>query len=114
MSAERCRDRGFERETTNRAATGLGIDVEALNRLAEARADGLGHEAYGRDFPDIGRDLRREAIEELLDARNYVVWLLDAMQRGWILAVNEDRTRHLQAALRHVILAFEEINRSRE
>lgn len=103
---QRQRTRGFECEITRQVTEGIRVNVESLNLLAGQRADQAEHD-YGHDFPELGRPLEREALEELADARNYIVWRLDAIHRG--LDDQEWRVQHLQIALRHVALAFEEI-----
>ncbi|GAC1522495.1 MAG: hypothetical protein NVS3B1_07940 [Marmoricola sp.] len=102
------RDRLFECNITRQIAGTIGVDVEPLNQFAEQRADGVGESEYRSDFPDLARNLTREACEELADARNYLVWRLDAHHRGLIDGPSED-VEQLQIGLRHVVLAFEAI-----
>lgn len=72
MSFER--DRHFEQDATREYAQGL--DVEHLIAYAERRADVRG------DFVWIEvEDLHRNILEELADARNYLIWLMLAIQR---------------------------------
>lgn len=104
------RNPAFERELTRQMGRGLRVDVEHLNRLAGQRACTLGAAEYGSGLPEVSRDLEREAIDEMADARNYLVWRLDQIHRG--LVEDDGRTEHLQIALRHVALAFEEIRRA--
>lgn len=100
------RDREFERLCTRELAGGLGVDVGPLILFAERRADHFAAD-YGHDFPDLERDLEQEALDELADARNYVVWKLDAIRRE--LATGD--VEQLQLALKHVALAFEALRR---
>lgn len=103
------RDVTFEREMTRTRANGLKIDPEPLNIYAEARA-GRGAVDYGTDFPGSSRCLFTEALQELADARNYIVWQLDVIRRSddghddgqW-------RVEPLQRALASVALAFEDV-----
>ena len=89
---ERPRNTRFERMVTRMAAS---IKVDSLNRMAEARAD-----KFGPLRPKPCRDLRREVMEELADARNYLVW--------WIQEETNDEARMRAAtALRGVCEAWE-------
>lgn len=99
------RDREFEAEAIRELAAGLGVNVEPLIRFARQRAD-AGERAYRHDFPDLTRDLEREGLEEGADWTNYIVWRLDAIRRD-LVEGQEWKVEHLQAALRHVALAFE-------
>lgn len=68
------RDRSFEQDATREYA--LGHDVERLISHAERRADTRG------DIVWIDPEqLIREVLEELADARNYLVWILLSIQR---------------------------------
>jgi hypothetical protein len=100
------RDREFERQATRELCSGLSIDVEALIVYAERRADS-GEANYKRDFPDLSRNLRDEALQELADARNYIVWALDAIRRD--LDDEQWRTEPLQEALPLIAMAFEKV-----
>ena len=111
MSATVQRDRTFERRLTRELSAGLSINPEPLIVMAEQRANLFGYE-YGHDFPSLERNLELETLEELCDAKNYIGWRLEAIHRG--LCEDEDRTSHLQAALRYVALAFEEVRRAYE
>jgi hypothetical protein len=95
------RNRDWERRCTREIAGALGVDIEPLIVFAERRADYFEGE-YGHDFPSLDRNLEQEALDELADARNYVVWKLEAIHRG--LAAGD--VEQLQIALRHVALAF--------
>lgn len=95
------RNREFERRATREIAGGLGVDIEPLIAYAERRAD-VCQEEYGHDFPDLKRNLEHEALDELADARNYIVWKLDAIHRERLTGDVEQ----LQIALKHVALAF--------
>lgn len=103
------RNRGFERELTERIV-GFVADARALSVFAERRAD-RAEDEYGQDFPALDRDLEREALEELADCRNYVVWRLDGIHRD--LFEGGERVEHLQNALRYVALAFNEVMQAR-
>ena len=95
------RDRQFERAATREIAGCLGMDIEPLIVFAERRADHFEGD-YGHDFPDLSRNLEQEALDELADARNYIVWRLDAIHRG----LSGGDVEQLQIALKHVALAF--------
>lgn len=99
------RDREFEVNAVRRVAGGLGVNVEPLIRLAQERAD-AGQQDYRHDFPDLTRDLELEGLEEGADWANYIVWRLDAIRRNMVEG-QEWKVEHLQAALKHVALAFE-------
>jgi hypothetical protein len=64
------RDLGFERAIVEGAATGRAtpVAVADLNAFAEQRA------GTGPVRDHERRDMRRETLEELADARNYLVW----------------------------------------
>lgn len=101
----------FEQELTRHLATGLSVDVESINRFAGDRANN-GAGEYGTGFPERSRDLPREALEEIADLRNYLVWALERVHRGH--APDGLHVGHLQCALRHTILAFDEVSRARK
>lgn len=69
------RDVTFELEATITAAR--SVNVDHLNQFATLRADAGG--AY-RPAPE--RDLHREVLEELADARNYLVWWMQRVVAG--------------------------------
>lgn len=102
------RDPQFEQQLTRWLAEGLSVDVEPLIVHAQWRADKAEAE-YGKGFPDASRDLVKEAIEELLDCRNYIVWKLEQIHRSDDDSASTDP---LQSAMRHVILAFEDLRRA--
>jgi hypothetical protein len=104
------RDREFERLIVRNAAAGLMVDPEPLIVFAQRRADHFAGE-YGHDFPSLERDMAQETLDELGDAANYLSWFLDAIHRD--LLEGGDRVTHLQRALRHVILAFDEVRQAR-
>lgn len=104
------RDREFEDLTTRELATGLA-DPEPLIAYARKRADRAQAE-YGHDFPDTTRDLEVEALDELADCRNYIVWRLDGIRRG-LFPNDHWRVPHLQMALRGVITVFEQLQQAR-
>lgn len=104
------RDREWEAQATREMTRGLALDPEPLIAFATRRADSAQQE-YGCDFPNLDRDLGLETADELADARNYVVWWLDAIRRD--LAEGGDRVVHLQRALRHIALAFDEVRSAR-
>lgn len=61
------RDLNWERAFTARAAEAGGVRCVLLSRFAEDRAGAGDVRAPDRDFP-------LEVLEELADARNYLVW----------------------------------------
>ena len=95
------RNRDFERRATREIGGTLGVNIEPLIVFAERRADYFQAD-YGHDFPDLERNLEQEALDELADARNYIVWKLDAIHRD----LCEGDVEQLQIALKHVALAF--------
>ncbi len=95
------RDREFEPRAIREIAGCLGVDLEPLIFYAGRRAD-AGQADYGRDFPDLSRNLEQEALDELADGTNYIVWRLDAIRRG----LCGGDVEQLQIALKHVALAF--------
>src|SRR5581483_5124657 len=99
----------FEDEATRYIVSGTAVDPTPINALAGSRADRAQQE-YGHDFPSLERDLEREALEELADARNYIVWRLDAINRG--LCGGAWRVEHLQRALRNVVVAFDDVRQA--
>lgn len=104
------RDREWEREATQRIAGDM-VDVAALNALAERRADD-GAAVYGFDFPALDRDLEREALEELSDCRNYLVWRLDGIRRDLYDDDDPDRIANLHLALRGLAQVFEAVRKA--
>lgn len=104
------RNRELERDIIRNAAAGLMVDPEPLIVFANRRAE-QGAIDYGFEFPSLDRDLAQETLDELGDAANYIAWFLDAIHRG--LLDGGDRVTHLQRALRHVVLAFEETRSAR-
>lgn len=96
------RNRLFEREATREIASTLGASIDDLNMLAERRAD-----QYGDEFPDPTRNLELDALEELADCRNYLLWRIESIHRG--VHDRIDKVPHLQLALKHVALAFEAV-----
>ena len=104
------RDREFERRLVREATAGLMIDPEPMIVFAQRRADHFERD-YGHDFPSLDRDMAQETLDELGDACNYIAWYLDAIRREWV--EGGDRVTHLQTALKHVALAFDEVQRAR-
>lgn len=100
------RDPEWESDLLQHISSGLNADVSALRVFARRRAE-IGERNYGEAFPASGRDLLREAREEAGDLANYLMWQLDRIRRG--LDDREWLVPQLQIALRHVVLAFEEI-----
>lgn len=99
------RDIAAECAMTKEIAT---VDVTALNRMATERA-AQGALNYGTGAPELSRDLERDALEELADCRNYLVWRLDQIQRG----IRDDMlwaVPNLQLALRSTAIAFDALD----
>jgi hypothetical protein len=107
------RDPALEERWTDLAAARAGADCpERLTACAATRAD----RGPVRDFTT--RDFGLEALEELADARNYLVWWLqqlptlapaDAAANARIVARD-----HMVRALGLVALAYEHAERARE
>lgn len=108
MTPQGLRDLAFESMWTMMAAATVSVDPERLIAFAEQRAgDGPVRDMATRDFG-------REVIEELADARNYLVWM--AAQ----LAGSDDRgelagliNEALGGALASTVLAFDRAERVR-
>lgn len=104
------RDSEWEQQLIRECTTGLMIDAGPLIKFAQDRAN-VGERDYGFDFPSLDRDMVLEGLREGGDWTNYISWELDKIRRG--IAPGGDRVVHLQRALRHVALAFEECQRAR-
>ena len=78
MTTVTARNFGYEAEITNLAATAAGVPGAgaSLGAFADARAleGGVRHRTI--------EEWRQEVREELADARNYIVWTIDAI-RPW-------------------------------
>ena len=72
------RNLGYEQELTNLAASAAGAPGagSSLSAFADGRA------LDGGVRPRTIDQWRQEVREELADARNYIVWTIDAI-RGW-------------------------------
>jgi hypothetical protein len=84
---------------TAQAADAAGVKSVVLTRFAEGRA------RPGAVLEPVGRDLSMEALEELADARNYLVWRAAAEWRS--PHPNEDILADISEALVHVVRAFD-------
>jgi hypothetical protein len=69
------RDVTFERDWTSCVAQAAGHDPSRLNGFAEQRA------GSGGVCGAAGRDFGLEAMEELADGRNYLVWWVEELLR---------------------------------
>ena len=99
------RDRAFECELTSRIS-GEFVSADAINRHAQGRSDSLGD-----DISLIPvRDFVLETLEELSDARNYIVWQLQLIHLN--LLEDDGQVELLQTALRSVVFAFEELRKA--
>jgi hypothetical protein len=103
------RDIAFERRWTSLAASTVHADGARLSDFAEARA--------GRDpVHDLAnRNFARETLEELADARNYLVWWLEqlATAPGPPDELAGEISEALGMALAAVASAFEQTTRAR-
>lgn len=100
------RDLAFERRWTTDAAQLLNVSprsVGALVAFAEARA----REGGVTGFP--ARDLAREGLEELADARNYIVWRLRELYLPGKDGVDMEVVTPLSVSLAHVVAAHERL-----
>lgn len=101
------RDVAHERAFTAAAGALIGRSPIGITKLAEARAplDPI------RDFPF--RDFALDALEELADCRNYIVW--DALRHDLTRTgpSSHQSRAALQRALAHVIEAFAEVDLAR-
>ncbi len=97
----RLRDLEYEREITHEAARGV-VDPSALIEFAETRAGGSlsGEYVSNAQLVTLTRDRIRETQEELADARNHVVWWLEANP-------GHAKSHDVFLALRHVTLAYD-------
>lgn len=71
------RDRAWEQGCAREYAH--GANVSSLIAFAQARAD-----AHGDCLRIAPRDFRRELIEEIADACNYLVWWLWGIHLGYL------------------------------
>ena len=102
LELPRYRNLESEQEITRWAVQGL-IDPDPLIEFAEARAAAL-HGKYTDDPMVIAdRDRPREAMEEAADARNHLVWHLQA----------NPADQHAMNALFYFIRAYEELRMRR-
>jgi hypothetical protein len=92
------RDVEFERAWTRQAGESARVDVDELVAFAELRAGG----EIVWDLDD--RNFAREVLEELADARNYLVWwaLQEALRRD----PDGEVTAAVTAALAAVAVAY--------
>lgn len=107
--APRPRDISFERRWTTLAASTVHADGSRLSDFAEARS--------GRDpVREIAtRNFARETLEELADARNYIVWWIEqlATAGGPDDELSGEISEALGMALAAVASAFEQTTRAR-
>lgn len=101
------RDREFEDRCTQETCIGIHVNTTVLSSFAGTRADRFAT-TYGSGFPALDRNLEMEALEELADARNYIVWRLDGINRG-LFPGQEWKIAELQLALRSVAMGFEQL-----
>lgn len=102
------RDIGFERRWTALAAASVHADGARLSDFAEARA--------GRGpVRDLAmRQFAREVLEELADARNYLVWWVEqVIAAGEHDELSGEITEAIGQALAAVALAYEHATRAR-
>lgn len=99
------RDVVFGGEWTRSAASAVNAPVEDLIRFADTRAK----DGPVKGLP--GRDLIREGLEELADARNYVVWEAQRQYEGH--KPDSGVIEHLGTALGYVAAAFAELRAAR-
>lgn len=102
---ERQRDIENERALTDLAGQAVGLDrtvADSLTAFAEQRA---------RPGPIVERDFVTEALEELADCRNYLIW--GAQQAAARTTEdgepNDSEYAQLLTALSHVLRAWEQI-----
>lgn len=100
------RDLPYERELTLQAAQAVDVRCVVLSRFAEHRA-GAGDV---RD-PDR-RDFALEALEELADARNYIVWVATRERSADV--PDEAVLAQVGAVLAPVVQAFDATMRLRD
>jgi hypothetical protein len=104
----RPRDIGFERRWTAQAAATVHADGNRLSDFAEARAG----RAPVRDIAT--RNFAREVLEELADARTYLVWWLEqVVHAGGADELSGEITEALGQALAATALAYEHAGRAR-
>lgn len=92
------RDVELERALTLQASKAAGVKCVVLSHFAEQRA-GAG------DVRDPDRDLALEALEELADARNYLVWA--ATRAAAAPTSDVDVLERVEAALVPLAQAFD-------
>jgi hypothetical protein len=102
------RNVAFERRWTSQAAEVVHVNAERLIEYAEHRAG----PAPVRDLDT--RNFAREVVEELADARNYLVWWAEQLTRADNGSDETgEMTSEICAALSHVAAAFEHAERAR-
>lgn len=97
----RLRDLEDERELTYEAARGA-VDPAPLIEFAETRAGGSlsGEYVPTANLVTLTRDRVRETQEELADARNHIVWWLQA-------SPGHPKAQDVFLALRHITYAYD-------
>lgn len=93
------RDLALERMLTSQAGELAGVRWAVLTHFAEHRAKS------GPVLEPDGRDLAMEVLEELADARNYLVWRAVSETRR--RPPDDDVLAHASRALIHVVRAFD-------
>lgn len=99
------------------------IELERL--LTDLAADSVGIKAWGSKisgFADFraypggvrveGRDLEMDYAEELADARNYAVWIIEQIHAAYMAGdpIACDTYERIMRSLRWVIKAFQELH----
>lgn len=102
------RDFAFERSWTEQAAASAGATSDRLIAFAELRAgDGPVRDAAARNFG-------REVVEELADARNYLVWWAEQVVRSASLdELAGELSEAIGECLAAVSVAYEKAERAR-
>lgn len=94
----------LEREFTYEATKGLDVDPWRAIVHAETRARTLSHEYVSNPRLILtGRDRVHDVREEIVDARNHIVfWFQEHLDE-----VGSEQAHDMQIALRHLLLAYE-------
>lgn len=98
-----------ERLWTTEAAATRGAPPEALIELAEQRAgDGQIRDLTNRDFG-------MEALEELADTRNYLLWWVEQIiAKGGNIPAGAQLVRIISDVLAEVVVAFDAVSEVRD